>query len=224
MAFKDETGNRYGRLEVICYHSRSEGKTQHPRFLCKCDCGNEVVVLGTNLRRNHTTSCGCVHKENTSNAKKTHGMRKTPTYKTWCSMKERCLNPNSNSYEGYGSDGISIHQPWIECFENFLKDMGERPGGTSLDRIDPSKGYAPDNCRWADASNQAFNKTLKVTNTSGKTGVSYNAKRGKWVATITRNYETVYLGSFKDKKSAVDARLAAEMKYFGYYLKGQDGD
>ena len=223
MGFKDETGNRYGRLLVLSYHSRSEGKAQHPRFLCKCDCGNEVVVLGTNLRRNHTTSCGCVHKENTRAAKKTHGMRHTPTYKTWCSMKERCLNSNSKSYEEYGSKGISIYEPWKESFEEFLKDMGVRPEGTSLDRIDPEKDYTPDNCQWADASNQAFNKTLKITNTSGKTGVSYNAERDRWVAGITCNYEHIYLGSFKDKKSAIDARLAAELKYFGYYLKGQDG-
>ena len=223
MAFKDETGNRYGRLEVLSYHSRSEGKARHPRFLCKCDCGNEVVVLGTNLRRNHTTSCGCFHKESTSEAKKTHGMRNTPTYKSWCSMKERCLNSNSKLYEGYGTDGIKIHQPWIDSFETFLEDMGVRPEGTSLDRIDPHKDYTPCNCRWADSSNQAFNKTLKVTNTSGKTGVCYDKKRKTWVARITCNYEHIYLGSFKDKKSAIDARLAAEMKYFGYYLKGQDG-
>lgn len=222
--FKDEVGNRYERLLVVEYAGRSEGKAKHPKFRCICDCGNEVVVLGTNLRRNHSTSCGCMHKEKTSEAKTTHGMRHTPTYKTWCSMKERCLNSSSTTYEGYGSVGISICQEWIDSFESFFKDMGERPEGTTLDRIDVNGNYAPDNCRWADGSTQAYNKNIRNTNTSGKTGVSFSNNRGKWVASITINYDKIYLGSFSTLESAIIARKAAELKYYGYNVgEGDNG-
>lgn len=214
-------GKRFNRLEVIAFDSIS--KNGHSKWLCRCDCGNELVKFATNLRKGHTQSCGCLQKEQTSKAKKTHGMRNTPTYKTWCSMKERCLNENSPAYQGYGSEGIKIHQPWVDSFEEFLKDMGERPLGTSLDRIDPHGDYTPENCRWVDASNQAFNKTLKVNNTSGKTGVKFDSKRNRWIATICCNYERIYLGSFVSKDLAIKARKDAEMKYFGYHLKGQDG-
>ena len=210
-------GKRFGRLEVIAYDSMS--KNGHTKWLCRCDCGKEMVKFGTNLRKGHTVSCGCYRLEQTSKAKKTHGMRHTPTYKTWCSMKERCLNENSNSYQGYGSEGIKIHQLWIDSFEEFFKDMGERPEGTSLDRIDPNGDYTPENCRWVDGSNQAFNKNLRVNNKSGKTGVKFDTKRNRWIATICQDYNTIYLGSFVSKECAVEARKQAEIKYFGYHLK-----
>lgn len=218
MRFKDEVGNRYGRLEVISYEGMTE--RSHTRWLCRCDCGGEKVVLATSLRSGYTASCGCLQSESRKTSRLKHGLTETATYKTWRSMKERCLNENSTQYHKYGARGITVSQLWIDSFEEFLKDMGERPEGTSLDRIDPYGDYTPENCRWVDASNQAFNKTLKVTNTSGKTGVKFDSKRNRWIATICCNYEQIYLGSFISKELAIKARKDAEMKYFGYYLKG----
>jgi hypothetical protein len=103
-------------------------------------------------RRNKTGFCS-IH----SKGRLSHNMSKTPTYRTWSEMKYRCNNPNSHSYFKYGGVGIKVCDRWNR-FENFLEDMGERPDGMSIDRIDNTKGYSPDNCRWADPYTQASNK------------------------------------------------------------------
>lgn len=86
-----------------------------------------------------------------------HRHRWSPTYNTWRAMKARCLNPNHENYKFYGAKGVSIHQAWMD-FSNFLADMGERPKGKTLDRIDPHGNYCPENCRWADRTIQGRNK------------------------------------------------------------------
>lgn len=93
---------------------------------------------------------------------KKHGHRRsdelrTPTYHTWQSMKKRCLNPKQVNYKDYGGRGIKIHEPWLK-FENFLADMGERPNGKSLDRINVDGHYEPSNCKWSTNKQQARNK------------------------------------------------------------------
>lgn len=221
MAFKDETGNRYGRLEVLSYEGMTE--RSHTMWLCRCDCGGEKVVLATSLRSGYTASCGCLQSESRKTSRLKHGLTETVTYKTWRSMKERCLNENSTQYHKYGARGITVSQLWIDSFESFLEDMGEQPEGSTLDRIDPYCGYYPENCRWTDSSNQAFNKTKSVKNTSGRTGVVFNKKTNKWIARITKNYEHIHLGSFSTKDEAIEVRKAAELEYYGYSLKGQDG-
>lgn len=87
-----------------------------------------------------------------------HGMVGTPTYVSWYAMKQRCLNPNNKSFKGYGERGITICHQWRDSFPTFLADMGERPPGYSLDRVDNSKGYEPDNCRWATPHEQRMNQ------------------------------------------------------------------
>lgn len=87
------------------------------------------------------------------------GGKVSPTYRVWCAIKDRCLNPNSKtSYPKYGGRGITICDRWRDSFEAFLEDMGERPEGTSIDRIDNNKGYEPGNCRWADKWTQSRNR------------------------------------------------------------------
>lgn len=88
----------------------------------------------------------------------THGMRNTRTYKSWDAMKQRMFNPNNIGYEQYQSLGITICDRWLESFTNFFEDMGERPEGLSLDRIDNSKGYSPENCKWSTPKEQANNR------------------------------------------------------------------
>lgn len=154
----DMTGQRFGRLTAIT----EAGHDQRRRtlWLCACSCGTETIVAGGDLRRGHTSSCGCLMREISAangRASVIHGMYGTPTYLSWQSMRARCLNPNAISYPRYGGRGITVDQRWAG-FEQFYADMGVRPDGTSLDRLDSNGPYNPSNCRWATAKEQARNK------------------------------------------------------------------
>lgn len=94
---------------------------------------------------------------------RTHGMSKTGTHKSWESMKQRCLNPNASDYHRYGGRGVTVCSRWKDSFENFLADMGERPEGKSLDRIESEKGYEPNNCKWSTPREQQLNKRSNPT-------------------------------------------------------------
>jgi hypothetical protein len=124
---------------------------------CLCECGEKTFVISANLRNGTTNSCGCIRKEMSSKKFRTHGLTKTPTYRIWSGMKTRCTNKKSTNYELYGGRGIKICERWMR-FENFLKDMGDRPIGLTLDRIDVNGDYEPNNCQWATKKEQAANR------------------------------------------------------------------
>lgn len=99
------------------------------------------------------------HNRKRAEARKTHGRRDTPEYRAWDGMKQRCTNPKARGYDRYGGAGITVCDRWMYSFENFYADMGDRPSSEhSLDRIDGSKGYSPNNCRWATRSEQQKNR------------------------------------------------------------------
>jgi len=142
---------RYGRLTII---KEVERKNHRRRFLCQCDCGNNKIIQLRFLKMGNTKSCGCLIKDNGNK----HGYWGTRTYKSWDSMKSRCLNPNNKDFNIYGGAGITVCDRWMK-FENFLADMGERPEGTTLDRYPNQKGnYEPNNCRWATITEQNRNR------------------------------------------------------------------
>lgn len=155
----DRIGLEYGRLTVLERAENTSGRAA--RWLCRCDCGNTTVVRGRLLGNGTTQSCGCLMVERVIAANTTHGMSprgRTPTYETWHAMKTRVTNPSAADWPNYGGRGIDADPRWIASFEAFLADMGERPAGLSIDRIDNERGYWPDNCRWATVLEQARNR------------------------------------------------------------------
>jgi len=153
-SYEDHSGERYGRLTVL-KRIRVEGRQQYD-WLCRCDCGNETVAQTGGLLRGSTRSCGCLAKD-VGALRKTHGLTGSRTYISWRAMRARCLNPQDKDYPRYGGRDIKICERW-GSFENFLADLGERPEGKSLDRIDCNGNYESGNVRWADDKTQSNNR------------------------------------------------------------------
>lgn len=152
----DLYGKRFGRITAIEISVRgSYGKSV--KWRCVCDFGNETNVSSNSLVRGQTLSCGCLAREKSSERAKIHEFSKTSTYTSWTAMHTRCSNKLSDNFSAYGGRGIKVCDGW-STFAGFLADMGERPKGTTLDRIDPNGNYEPSNCRWANKTTQDRNK------------------------------------------------------------------
>lgn len=153
MAAKDYSGHRFGRLIALDRIGRQKNGVAVWR--CRCDCGAEKDVTQANLVSGMVRSCGCLVVDTFT----THGMTDSPEYRAWCHMKERCSNPRVHNFHRYGGRGIRVCERWIDSFENFLADMGERPSPRhTLERKDRDKGYEPGNCTWATSREQALNR------------------------------------------------------------------
>lgn len=164
MKREDLTGRVFGRLTVVEYAFTQKTPSGQSKAIwrCRCECGVLIETGSQRLKTGNTNSCGCLQREMTSARSGTHRMTGTPSYESWRAMRERCNNPNNSHYAAYGGRGIKVCASWQASFEAFLADMGERPEGTTLDRINPDGNYEPGNCRWADSKTQALNTTRNV--------------------------------------------------------------
>lgn len=176
----DRTGMTYGRLAVL---SRAAGPTAH--WLCACECGQKTVVRGNNLTRGRTKSCGCLSRETAARRRTCHGLSNTLIYGIYATARNRCENPNVESFAYYGARGIKF---LYKDFEEFRADVGPRPPGMTLDRIRNDGNYEPGNCRWATRIEQnnntrknrhlsAFGQTMTVTQWARRFGINISTFR-----------------------------------------------
>lgn len=203
-------GSKFGRLTVLGTVPSNRGGAY---LQVRCDCGTTKVVKRSSLLRGRTTSCGCYGRQ----TGRTHGMWRHPIHNTWQSMRARCINPNHHQFKNYGGRGITLCDRWL-TFENFLADVRHswKPG-YSLDRTDNSRGYGPDNFRWATQVEQARNKRTNVVvatpwgplclmDASKRSGVAYG--------TLQRRRHAGKLGAellaLRDRRFASGGGLAAK--------------
>lgn len=167
--FIDLTGNKYGRLLVI---SRVPGlQNRKVVYVCKCDCGKEVITRSDSLKNGHAQSCGCRHKDIVSENSKKHGKYGTRLYRIWGSMIQRCANQKHKAYNNYGGRGINVCSEWLSDFNNFYQWAKENgySDELQLDRTNNNKGYQPNNCRFVTVKeNNRNRRCTKTVDVNGK--------------------------------------------------------
>jgi len=193
------------------YNSR---KSRRALFLC--DCGEFCEKVVGSVSNKAARSCGCIKRERMTR----HGNSYDDLFDVWRSMISRCYNRNNKAYKNYGGRGITVCERW-KCsengFSNFIEDVGcDYEQGTTLDRVDNNLGYSPCNVQWATLSQQSYNRRPNNRNKSGKKGVC--KERGLWIAYITKDRKTYKLGRFENLEDAIEARISAEKRYFGFTL------
>lgn len=219
-------GEKYGALtvlrEVEPHITPSGHKTR--KWLCACECGNEKEVLQNALRSGATKSCGCARyqtrksKNEVTKQLRVGCDREDDRYNVWSMMIQRCYEENHDSYPNYGGEGKVVCERWLEKFGvgflNFCQDMGPRPSGSKLDRVDNDLSYFAENCRWADDPLSVYNRGVSKNNTSGCKGVTWSDVAGKWQAQLGLDYENINLGYYSDWFEAVCARKSGELIYY----------
>jgi len=194
----DLTGKRFGRLIAIEYVIGG-------RWVCKCDCGNEITAITNNLTRGgHTTSCGCFRLERAIEASKTHGMSSHPLYLVYDGIMSRCLNKKNKRHKDYGGRGITVCDEWAEDKVKFF-DWAQANGyekGLEIDRRNNDGNYEPSNCRFVTPRENSLNRRKRSDNKSSYVGVSKSSNRDLYISTLGSKY----LGCSKTIRQALDVR------------------
>lgn len=199
--FVDLTGHVFSRLTVLKHIGRTKSLKQ--LWICHCDCGGFVRVDSGRLVSGNTKSCGCYLKEKVT----IHGGWNKSSYNTWRAMMRRCYNLKDKDYPRWGGRGVTVHQPWHD-YATFAKEVGEPVGAETFDRIDTTKSYTPDNCRWASPTVQARNIRVPRTSKTGVTGVVFHG--GKYYAQVTVKKKKHYSKCFQTVEEAAAARKELE--------------
>lgn len=205
---------KFGRWKVL---GRGEDYTYPSgkkaiRLRCECSCGVVKDVHKTHLKNGTSQSCGCLNREISSK----HGKSHTREYKSWWHMISRCRE-EAKSRRNVRYEGIKVCPEWENSFETFLEDMGECPDGFELDRVDSYGDYTPANCRWVSEIDQANNRRMFSSNTSGKTGVTWSSPHNKWRVYLYHKKKKYEGGLFEDFEKAVERRRELELEVLGEY-------
>jgi hypothetical protein len=174
----DLTGQRFGKLVVEYEAGRS--KEGGALWLCRCDCGSSITTRSNQLRRGRVVSCGC--------ARSKHGRPNKKIYDAWFQMVRRCHVPTCKDFKHYGARGIVVCQEWRNDIQRFEADMGQRPPGGTLERIDVDGPYSKDNCRWASQKEQTRNARSNIVLTYG----GKSQCLGAWAEDLKLRYHTLY--------------------------------
>lgn len=203
-------GQKFGRLTVVAKIGR-KGKGRSTHWSCQCDCGGSAITTTAHLNGRHTTSCGCFR--DTVAIKHGRSSARNGTYGSWRAMKSRCSNPNDVSFPNYGCRGITVCDRWENDFCAFLEDLGERPVGTTIERIDNEGNYEPGNCRWATRREQMRNS--RIARLVEVDGVIRTIAEWVRLAGIDRNMLNSRLRRgwhFKDALLAISGRTGSRLE------------
>lgn len=216
MTSRDKTGEVYNDLTVL--YKTQAGSRKHckkERWVCRCVCGDERDYQIDNVISGNSKRCVVCRRNN----RIVHGegvrtKKKSSTYNSWLSLKDRCRNSNNDHYHNYGGRGIN-YDPYWEEYTNFLKDMGQCPSEYSIERIDVNGDYCKANCKWATRAEQSYNRRKDPRNTSGVEGVSFRKDTGKWAVYIDKEGVRTRGGCFDTKEDAISKRRELELELYG---------
>lgn len=199
---------RYGEWLVISGEFKHKGRIC---LICRCVCGTEKAVQKRYLIGGRSLSCGCVQRKLLANRSRKSGSSKKSVYFAWQGMLNRCRNKNISKYSYYGGRGIKVCERWATSFENFIHDMGDRPEGMTIERVDVNGDYCPENCKWDSRMEQ-----MRTIRSRSKWGIKGVVKRANgWAVYIGLNYKKIYVGCSTDFFEACCMRKSSEIKLWG---------